>query len=189
MYFKVLVKPCCPMVCWYVHASCLFSFFNNNNNNATVMNIVWTLLMGIWMWNDTDRPKTKKSAGLLSPRQRHHLLHKAWRKTYFSHIHLGTVHDVMLRVTVWPFSGPVGSLCYPKGRDWEHPTSQSTGRSWWWTLLHVHQNFTEFQTNSHCLYFPIFVILNSFCSWEYLIHLKCIQNSFTRKSCWSKMDA
>lgn len=75
------------MICCYEHASCLLSFFkNNNNNNVIVMNIIWTLLMGISMLNDTHRPKAKKESGsLITLLEQHHLLHKARRKTCFSH--------------------------------------------------------------------------------------------------------
>lgn len=105
MYFEELVKPCCPIVCWYIHASCLLSFFKTNNNNVIVMNIVWTLLTGIWMWNGTHRPKAKKRAGLPSPCQSSTIFStKPGEKLIFPcHVHLGTPCDLMLQVTVWPF--------------------------------------------------------------------------------------
>lgn len=120
------------------------------------------------------------------------------------HVHLGTPCDLMLQVTVWPFGGQsprllcalmelfaVPELVFPKGERLAIPHLLEhrlvLARSAPIQTLKFHRK--EFWTDSHCFYFPIFFIVNSFCSWEYFLHSKSIQNSFTRKTRWSKVDA
>lgn len=160
------------MICCYEHASCLLSFFKNNNNNVIVMDIIWTLLMGILMWNDTRRPNAKKESGsLITLLEQHHLLHKARRKTWFSHacrpwdsLWFNAASNTLVNPTPLCIDGafccPIisiiqrgetGSSASPRAQVW-----LGQERSYTYTKIS-----TEFQSDSHSPCFPIFFILSS----------------------------